>query len=338
MKRHAIIPVFIPHIGCPHNCVFCDQSVITARTAAVTEEDVRKTAEEYLSTLDRGRLDEIELSFFGGSFTGIPIGEQSRYLAIAKEYKDAGRIDRIHLSTRPDFINREILDNLKKYGADVIELGVQSFDEGVLRASERGHSVQAVYDACSLIKEYGFTLGIQLMIGLPGDSYEACMYSAEKTVEMGPQIARIYPTVIISGTRLAEMYREGSYVPFGGEETLRIAKDMYLKLTGAGINVIRVGLKASALINDGGSSEVLGGTYHPAFRQLLDGLIMRDRIEAELEPGRPLTAVCGSKAFHSAVGHKACNRAYFAERHPDSPVTFIMDGGMEEHDIRFVKG
>ena len=331
MKKHAIIPIFIPHLGCPHSCVFCNQRAITARSADVTEEDVRKTAEEYLSTLDS--VEEVEMSFFGGSFTGIPIEKQSAFLAIAKEYKDAGRISKIHLSTRPDYIDKEILDNLRHYGADVIELGVQSFDENVLRLSERGHSVQAVYDACKLIKEYGFTLGIQLMTGLPGDSHEACMDSVRRTIEIAPSIARIYPTVIISGTKLAEMYRSGAYTPFSQEQTVLIAKDMYKALTGAGINVIRVGLKASALINDGDDSEVLGGTYHPAFRQLLEGEIVKDRLEDEVLKRTEITVRAGSKMISNAVGHKGRNKKYFAEKYPGVKIRFVADSSLEDEQL-----
>ncbi len=337
MKRHAIIPIFIPHLGCPHSCVFCNQRAITAKSGAVSEEDVRRTAEQYLSTLEGSGVEEIELSFFGGSFTGIPIEDQSRYLAIAKEYKDAGRISKIHMSTRPDYIDRRILDNLAFYGADVIELGVQSFDPKVLELSERGHSPEQVFAASALIKEYGMTLGIQLMIGLPGDSYEACMDSVRKTVSVAPAIARIYPTVIISGTKLAGMYLDGSYVPFTQDETLRIAKDMYLGLTGAGINVIRVGLKASALINDGDDSVVLGGTYHPAFRQLLDGALARDRIEEALAGCEALTVRAGSKALSAAVGHKGANREYFAAKYPQKRLRFVSDSSLDEHELRFEK-
>lgn len=338
MKRHAIIPVFIPHLGCPHSCVFCNQRAITARSGPVSAEDVRRTAEQYLSTLENSEGCTVEMSFFGGSFTGIPIEDQSRYLAIAKEYKDAGRISSIHMSTRPDYIDRRILDNLASYGADVIELGVQSFDPEVLRLSERGHTVEQVYEACSLIKEYGFTLGIQLMIGLPGDSYGACMDSVAQTVKIRPQIARIYPTVIISGTRLAQMYLDGSYVPFSLDETLRIAKDMYLGLTGAGINVIRVGLKASALINDGEDSAVLGDTYHPAFRQLLDGAIARDRIEERLRTTDILTVRAGSKAFSGAVGHKGANKKYFAAEYPQKTVIFKADASLGDYETVFEDG
>ena len=153
MKKHAIIPVFIPHKGCPNDCVFCNQKVITARTAHVTEDDVRRTIEQYLSTLSSRNMETIELAFFGGSFTGIPLEEQSSFLQIAREYKDRGIIQKIHMSTRPDYINEEILDNLIKYDADVIELGVQSFHPEVLQASSRGHSQEDIYRACSLIKD-----------------------------------------------------------------------------------------------------------------------------------------------------------------------------------------
>ena len=346
MKKHAIIPIFIPHKGCPHTCVFCNQNAITSRTADVTPQDVRKTADEWLSTLAGRGLDEIELSFFGGSFTGIPIEEQSAFLAVAKEYKDAGKIDRIHLSTRPDYINKEILDNLRYYGADVIELGVQSMDDRVLSLSERGHSSEDVYRACELIKSYGcFTLGIQLMIGLPGDSYESCMQSVRKTIEIGPAIARLYPTVIISQTKLSQMYRSGSYRPFSHEEMLRTVTDMYKALTGAGINVIRVGLKASALINDSTQSRVEGDSYHPAFRQLVEGNIAREEIEAALDeltdPAKAgsgsgsgsVTIRAGSDRFSAAVGHKACNRKYFEARYPGLQIHYREDETVPEGQI-----
>ncbi len=330
MKKHAIIPIFIPHKGCPHACVFCNQNAITSRTADVTPEDVRRTADEWLSTLSKMDLEEIELSFFGGSFTGIPIEEQSAFLAVAKEYKDAGKIDKIHLSTRPDYINKEILDNLKHYGADVIELGVQSMDDDVLRLSERGHSQEDVYRACELIKSYGcFTLGIQLMIGLPGDSYDKCMESVRKTIEIGPEIARLYPTVIITQTKLYDMFKNGSYKLFSQDEMLRTVTDMYKALTVAGINVIRVGLKASALINDSEESRVAGDSYHPAFRQLVEGRIAREELEELLsKEGLSETSRCslrisaGPDKFSAVIGHKAENKKYFEEKYPQLRISY----------------
>ena len=143
-KKHAIIPIFIPHRGCPNDCVFCNQKAITARQSDVTPADAENIIETQLATLEGRGLETIEAAFFGGSFTGIPMEEQSAFLAVAKKYKDAGRIDKIHMSTRPDYIDEDILDNLRRYGADVIELGVQSFDPEVLAASNRGHTVEDV--------------------------------------------------------------------------------------------------------------------------------------------------------------------------------------------------
>ena len=349
MKKHAIIPIFIPHRGCPHACVFCNQNAITARTANVTPDDVRRTADEYLSTLQGRGLDEIELSFFGGSFTGIPMEEQRAFLAVAREYKEAGKIDKIHLSTRPDYIDRDILDNLRAYSVDVIELGVQSMDDNVLLLSERGHSAEDVYKACDLIKAYGcFTLGIQLMIGLPGDSYNACMMSVRKTIDIGPQIARLYPTVIISGTKLCRMYEEGVYRPFSAEAMLQTTTDMYKALTDAGINVIRVGLKASALINDSDGSRVVGDTYHPAFRQLVEGRIAREEIEDRLtrlseelhlqsshkQRGRiSIIITSGSDRFSAVIGHKAVNRQYFDNKFPQFLISYREDPSLQDESI-----
>ncbi|MBR6352336.1 MAG: radical SAM protein [Firmicutes bacterium] len=335
MKKHAIIPIFIAHRGCPHKCVFCNQNAITARSRDVTPDDARRIIEEYLPTLQNRGLEEIEVSFFGGSFTGIPIEQQKAFLAVAKEYKDAGLIQKIHMSTRPDYIDRRILDNLKEYSADVIELGVQSFDPEVLRLSERGHDVETVYRACELIKEYGFTLGIQLMIGLPGDSYEACMDSVRQTVTIGPRIARLYPTVIITDTELYRMYLRGDYKPFSQEKMLLTVKDMYKALTAAGIKVIRVGLKSSALINDGSDSSVAGDTYHPAFRQLLEGELAKDEIEAQLRSlcpdGGPaeIEIHTAPEMMSNVAGHKGVNRKYFTETYPEIRFFYINDAAAD---------
>ena len=274
MKKHAIIPIFIPHRGCPNDCVFCNQRKITAHQTPVLTEDIHTTVETWLSTLEPRHMETIELAFFGGSFTGIPMEEQTAFLQVAKSYKDTGRIHQIHLSTRPDYISREILDNLKCWGVDVIELGVQSFDEDVLRASGRGHDASCVYESSRLIQEYGFTLGIQLMIGLPGDAMEKDIYSAQETVKIGPSIARLYPTVVIRDTALYDMYLSGAYTPMAEEDAVERTKAMYQILDAAGINIIRVGLKSSDIIADTDQA-IAPGTFHPAFRQLVEGAIAR---------------------------------------------------------------
>ena len=341
MKTHAIIPIFIPHAGCPHDCVFCNQKAITARTAPPTLDAVVDTIERNLTTIKaNSSIKTVEIAFFGGSFTGIPLDEQSAYLDIAKSYKDRGLIDMIHMSTRPDYIDEKILDNLKKYDADIIELGVQSFDPEVLRLSARGHSPEIVYKSSELIKNYGFTLGIQLMIGLPGDSYDKCMDSAAQTISIAPSIARLYPTVVIQDTALYEMAKRGTYTPLTEHEAVMTTKDMYRALTDAGINVIRVGLKSTDIINS--DSDAIGaGSYHPAFRQLVEGELAREDMEAELSgilaqlniDDKTLPASNGHAAYKTAeratvifssapesfsnmIGNSRSNRIYFEQKYP----------------------
>ena len=184
------------------------------------------------------------------------------------------------MSTRPDYIDQDILDNLKTYDADIIELGVQSFDPDVLRASNRGHTVEDVYSACRLIKEYGFTLGIQLMIGLPGDSPAKSIASAKETVRLAPQLARLYPTIVLQDTRLLQMYEEGIYQPLTTEEAVSTTKEMYRILSDAKITILRVGLKSTDLITEG--EAVCGHTFHPAFRQLVEGELAKESLENQL--------------------------------------------------------
>lgn len=340
MKKHAIIPVFIPHRGCPNDCVFCNQKAITARQPNVSPEDVRNLIEQYLPTLEGRGLETIEVAFFGGSFTGIPIEEQSAFLEVAAEYKHRGLIDRIHMSTRPDYITTEILDNLKAYDADIVELGVQSFDPEVLAASNRGHTVQQVYDACELIKDYGFELGIQLMIGLPEDSLEKCIYSAREAVKIGPSIARLYPTIVLEDTALSDMYHAGTYHALSTDEAVAITKEMYRILAGAGINIIRVGLKSTDLISGSGSGDdhTEGHTYHPAFRQLVEGEIAREDLEKQLQqilsenPGLPLHVDFSSNgvSFSNMIGNSRCNKEYFEQKYPDIHFRFRRDDSLAD--------
>lgn len=366
MKKHAIIPIFIPHRGCPNECVFCNQRKITARTAAPTVDEVKNRIDTWLTTL--GEVPTVEIAFYGGSFTGLELAEQSSYLAIAKGYKDRGLIDKIHLSTRPDYIDSEILNNLKVYLVDTIELGVQSFDDEVLRRSNRGHTSTAVYEAVSLIKEHGFEFGIQLMIGLPGDSLETCIYSAKETVKLKPSLTRLYPTIVIDDTELLKMYERGEYQPLSREEAVTRTVAMYRILDDAGITIMRVGLKSTDIIGEGGS--INGGTYHPAFRQLVEGRIARDKIDSQLDriidEFRKCTEKSGRlkanplqdsnseteglnqqritrvkvdifsspKWFSNAVGNSCENKKYFEEKYPELSIRFRVDDSLEAAQFR----
>ncbi len=349
MKKHAIIPVFIPHEGCPNDCVFCNQKKITARTHAEEKINIDEIASRYLSTLNNPRPEILEMAMYGGSFTGLSIEKQNEYLTAAKKYKDNGIIDRIHLSTRPDYINEEILDNLKAHGVDIIELGVQSFDDEVLKLSGRGHDSSVVYESSRMIKDYGFTLGIQLMAGLPGDTPEKAVYSARETVKIAPSIARIYPTIVIEDTKLLDMYKSGEYSPLSLDEAVEISKDMYNVLFDAGINIIRVGLKSSDIINENG--EIYGSTFHPAFRQLVESRIARDKIEAQLigqkPAGAPGSGDCGtdspvlgiysnSRSFSNMIGMRGANRKYFEENYPGIKFKYLKDEKLPDYSYTVI--
>lgn len=340
MKRHAIIPVFIPHKGCRNECVFCNQRKITAHSTPVLPTDIHEIVNTYMSTLSTMDMDEIELSFFGGSFTGIPLEEQTAFLKVAKEYKDRGIIQKIHLSTRPDYIDEQILENLKAYGTDTIELGVQSFVPEVLVASKRGHKVEDVYRSSALIKEYGFTLGIQLMIGLPGDTAEYDSFSAQETVKIAPEIARLYPTVVIPETELYNMYRNGSYEPLEEADAVMRTAAMYRILDSAGINIIRVGLKSSDIIN---GENISSATFHPAFRQLVEGTIAREDLSALLDKcsqGGKIWCVSHPDSFNNMIGHKAVNKKYFNETYPHLKISYKADKDMPKgsYSIKTHKG
>jgi histone acetyltransferase (RNA polymerase elongator complex component) len=335
MKTHAIIPIFIPHKGCPHQCVFCNQHQITGGKRQDPEEIIHR----YLSTLKRDALHHLELAFYGGSFTAIPEEEQEYYLKLAKSYKDRGIISAIHLSTRPDYVGEKVLDRLCRYGVDVVELGVQSFHSLVLEQSGRGHTVAHVEEACGSIQERGIHLGIQLMIGLPGDSPARCLYSAEKTVEMGPRLTRIYPTVVMKGTPLYDMYQENLFMPWDFETTLQTACNMVKIIRGAEIPVIRMGLKASDILLD--DKEVVAGTFHPSFRQLVESRLFKERMEDALRSAlrnidgmqQKVHFSANDKGFSYLIGYKKSNKEYFANTYSRLDFIYTVDDMLRDYEI-----
>ncbi|MBD8048883.1 MAG: radical SAM protein [Clostridium argentinense] len=274
-KFHYIIPIFVPHEGCPHTCVFCNQDSITGSCFKIDGEFVENTIKEYLETMDKEE-SIIEVSFFGGTFTAIDINKQNELLSVAKKYKDCNKIDYIRLSTRPDYIDHRILNNLKEHSVDIIELGVQSLDDEVLIKSGRGHSSQDVKSASELIKEYGFTLGHQVMIGLPGDTKEKDIITAKNSISMSPDICRIYPALVIKNTPMETLLQRGEYKPYDLEEAVEISKIIYGMYVKHDINVIRIGLQPTEEINY--EKEIVEGPFHPAFRELVEGSIYKDLI------------------------------------------------------------
>ena len=274
-KNYYIIPLFVPQEGCPHKCVFCNQDRITGSKESVTAKTVYDTVEEYLETINN-KDATIEISFFGGTFTGIREEKQRELLSVAKEYKDKGLIDKIRMSTRPDYINDYILSYLQEYSVDIIELGVQSLVGDVLIGAGRGHTIKQVEDASKLIKEYGFTLGHQIMPGLPRDNFEKDIETVKRSISMKPDICRIYPSLVIKDTPMAVMYNRGEYIPYTLDEAVSICKKLYKMYLEAGVQVIRIGLQPTDTITEG--KDIVDGPFHPAFRELVEGSFISDRI------------------------------------------------------------
>lgn len=266
-KKMKIIPVFVPHIGCPNDCVFCNQKKITGKgTVAPSGNYVKDIVEEYRKTINEDTYTE--LAFFGGSFTAIDINLQEELLAAGKYYKDMGVVDSIRCSTRPDAITEDILKLQKKYGMDIIELGIQSLDDDVLKKSNRGHNRNDSINASILIKKHGFVLGHQIMPGLPGSTREKDIKTCLDSIAMHPDMVRIYPTLTIKDTELLNMYEEGVYKPLTLEEAVDISAVIYSHYAVNNIKVIRIGLQNSDSINEG--EDVAAGPFHPAFRQLVE--------------------------------------------------------------------
>ncbi|MBQ3438247.1 MAG: radical SAM protein [Fusobacterium sp.] len=305
--RHYNIPVFISHFGCPNACVFCNQKKINGRETDVSLEDLKNIIDNHLKTLPKNSIKQV--AFFGGTFTGISMGLQKAYLEVVKKYIDNGEIHGIRLSTRPDCINIEILEQLKKYGVQTIELGIQSLDKEVLAATDRAYDEGVVENSCKLIKKYGFELGIQLMVGLPCSTFENDYETAKKSLELAPDIARIYPTLVISGTELQRMYVKGEYSALSLEDAIKRVKKIYALLEVNGLNIIRVGLQPSEDLTTEGV--ILAGPFHPAFRDLVENEIYYNFLKNILKSEEKLDIVVNEKLVSKIIGQKKKNKKEF---------------------------
>lgn len=336
-KKYTVIPVFIPHKGCPYDCIFCNQKNISGQKEDITFETMRKTIEDYLKWSVANSY--LEIAFYGGSFTGIKKEEQISFLKVANEYIRNGCVNGIRLSTRPDYIDKEILSYLKYYNVTCIELGVQSLDDEVLIQSSRGHTVEDVYRACELIKSEGFSLGIQTMIGLPGDSPQKNISTCKRVVEIGPHIVRIYPTLVIRNTYLEKMYNDGLYKPLELDEAVDILSELLPIYYENNINVIRVGLQPTDTINEG--MDVLAGPFHPALRQLAESKLALKNIEKQLEEKNlfgknTIVIATEGRKISDVVGQKRENIRYLREKYKFQKI-FVKnsDNGCELYDIKY---
>ncbi|MGM9643032.1 MAG: elongator complex protein 3 [Eubacteriales bacterium] len=271
--RHVNIPVFIPHLGCPNNCVFCDQKQISG-CRVFEESAVQTLIEEALSTLSPS--DDCEIAFFGGSFTGIDRGLMLRLLRISDGFVESGKVSRVRCSTRPDYIDPEILGILRSHHVETVELGIQSVSDDVLHASKRGHTAEKSVEACKMVKEAGFELIGQMMIGLPSSTPQDEVETAKVICSLGANGARVYPTVVFAKTELANMTFDGSYRPLELEDAIQRTANVLDVFDRAGVPVIRVGLCSGENLSS--PESVVGGANHPALGELAMGELFYRRI------------------------------------------------------------
>ncbi len=282
-KKDFIIPVFIPHAGCPHQCVFCNQNTVTGWGKSIpSHEDLSDIIESFLDFKGKNR-NRVQIGFYGGNFLGLETGIIRRLLFTASKYVADGLVDSIRFSTRPDTINDNKLDLLENFPVETIELGVQSMNNSVLMLSKRGHTYFDTINAVYMLKKRNYEIGLQMMIGLPGDDESISLATAHSISALCPDFVRIYPTLVLAGSPLAVLYKQGKYKPLSIEQGVSISKKIYLAFKEHNIKVIRMGLQATDDLKEGTS--VIAGPYHPAFGHLVYSEIFFDNIFHVLKSG-----------------------------------------------------
>ena len=304
--KHSNIPIFLPELACPHQCVFCNQEKISGTLSIPGPEDVERIVETHLSSMKEKRI--VDIAFFGGSFTGISIALQEKYLKEAYKFIQNGQVSGMRVSTRPDYIQQEKLDLLKKYGVTTIELGAQSTNNEVLNKSGRGHNFDAIKNASSLILENGFQLGLQMMIGLPHDTFERSLQTAKDIIALGAHCTRIYPTVVIKETALEKLYNKGNYKPLSIEEAVSWTKEFVKLYEKNNIKILRIGLHPSEELVDGKS--LIAGPFHPSFKEIVMSQIWNELLFDEIKNKNPekVTIRVNDKQLNYAVGFNGSNK------------------------------
>lgn len=331
--KYYNIPVFVPHYGCPFDCVFCNQKHITGVHSDVTGETAKKIIDETLKTLPKTDR-RIEIAFFGGSFTAISIDLQIELLSVANSYIKSGEVDGIRLSTRPDFIDDEIMERLISYGVTAVELGVQSMDCEVLEKSERGHKKDSVYNAVKTIKKYPIELGLQMMTGLPGDTPEKSIATAKEIIALKPDTVRIYPTLVIRDTRLNLMYQSGEYVPQTLDNAVSLASKLIEMFRKNNITILRVGLAATDEISPG--QALISGPYHPAFGELCESEILYNKMSDLLKSDTTATFAVNPADISKAVGNRKKNIRRFEKL--AKKITLVQSENVEKNTIVRLEG
>ncbi|MDD5508397.1 MAG: radical SAM protein [Bacteroidales bacterium] len=350
--KHYTIPIFVPQLGCPHQCVFCDQRKISGALRVPDATEVEAIIQKHLATIPHEN-SHIEIGFFGGSFTGIDPALQKQYLSIASRFlppsspptcrpvdlptnRPASRFslpiaEGIRVSTRPDCIDEERLHLLKEYGVTTIELGAQSMDDEVLKRSGRGHTTTDTERASALILLMGFKLGLQMMIGLPSDTMERSLFTACRIVELGASSTRIYPTLVIKNTPLAQLYREGKYDPLSLEEAVRWSAAICRIFEETGVTILRMGLHPSEGLITG--RDLLAGPYHPSFRELVETVLWEEDFREAMsgEYDGPITIHVSPGQYNVAIGYRAANKKMLSGKY--DRVKFIKNDSLQGREF-----
>lgn len=333
MGKILVIPIFIPHRGCPHDCLFCNQQKISGCERDETAQvEVAGIIDEWL-VRKRG-CNRVEVAFFGGSFTCLPVEEQTELLSAVQPYIEKGKIDTIRLSTRPDCIDQAVCDVLKEFNVGVVELGAQSLCDKVLQKSLRGHTSEHVRNALRLLKESGIQVGLQLMPGLPGETSASFLRSIDEVNTLKPDFVRLYPALVVKDSGLEKLYRTKQYRPLSLNKAIVLTARCYQKLTEAGIEVVRMGLQPSESLE----KSVVAGPYHPAFGELVQSRLWLKKIRARLvllRPQQKLLIHISHRDMSAVVGMKKQNTNRLEELGYSGRFTILPDKNMARGSIHY---
>lgn len=328
MARNRILPIFVPHWGCPHQCVFCDQRTISGCHRPVTATDVTRLLTDALPLAGQGA----EVAFYGGSFTAIPAEQQQELLDAVGPFLRTKAVGSVRVSTRPDAITPEALERLWRGGVRTVELGCQSMDDAVLKASGRGHGREVIAPAVALLRQYGFSVVLQMMTGLPAQTDESALKTAFDLAALQPDGVRLYPTVVVRGTVLAERYADGSYRPQTLEEATALGAEILECFLHRAIPVLRIGLQPSEEL----AKSVVAGPYHPALGEMVKSRVYRNRAQALLEtvtPGSDTVLAVAPNRVSLMTGQKRCNINWLRQRYGLHSLRIVQEP-MEDWEIR----
>jgi histone acetyltransferase (RNA polymerase elongator complex component) len=309
-SKSFIVPVFIPHAGCPHRCVFCNQTTTTGQKDPFPHPDrIRETISRFLN-YRRPKHGFAEIAFYGGNFLGLPMERIGSLLSLAQDYVREGRADGIRFSTRPDTIDSHRLNLIDQFAVTTVELGVQSLSNDVLAQCRRGHGSRQTVEAVALLrKNKSYRLGLQMMIGLPGDSAAGAMATARQIIQWAPDFVRIYPTLVLKGSLLEQWYAEGKYLPLSLDEAVNQAKTLFALFSKKAVRVIRMGLQPTEELNP--QASVVAGPFHPAFGELVRSDLWLDVLKAhfrkEAIQNSPVTFNIHPRSLSCVKGQKSTN-------------------------------